>query len=521
VGNVFIITGDKVIGSKQAEFDLDTQQSRYRDAQTVTDTMRIRGKEVLRTDQYTILRRGRMVINDSVVSTLSWGYRQRGIRFGQGSAYSYFSARQKDVLLRGDLGKLVTESISSVYSLDDTVLKGSSATAGDKVTHKPISPQDVATADFSTDNTPYRFKVKTLNIHRHADGFDKIVFKRARATYQGIPYLWSPWLDFGYQEDKRFLTYLGPDIGYNVDYGGLYAGPGWDMRLLDGWLRFSPYISYGGGQRLLAHQDEPASIDPQLGYGVLARYRSPSNHMDFGYSSTLREPIFLGTQQLFGRNQTRLRVGINQYYTNGFFNVERPRQIAEVTDLSFFTFEQMPNWFLRTFVTAGVAKDDFFPNRQRVFFVNPTSTDPITTFRMQLQGQFRTIEPLFYLGNFGAVGALAQTRLALYGTGDVFGMIQGGPFANIVVGPVFSQVRYLYAQTAGQTPFVFDSYYEGRNNLFTINTLDLGKYVTIGAAHSFNLTQDNAKSALMVDQKLFFSGGSENLKFSMADDTVQ
>jgi hypothetical protein len=141
--------------------------------------------------------------------------------------------------------------------------------------------------------------------------------------------------------------------------------------------------------------------------------------------------------------------------------------------------------------------------------------------RPQLQGQLRTVKPLLYLGRYAVLGAITQGKLSLYGTGDVYGIIQGGPYVNVIAGPLFSQVRYTYSQVTGKSPFVFDSYYRGRNNLQTINSLDLGKFITVGATNSLSLNRDNAKDALLVDQKLFLSIGPKNLKFSMAFDTIQ
>lgn len=520
-GHVYIMTRDNVIGCEASDFDFKSNTSWYTQPRTLTDQIRLRADAGVRNDQWLVLKNGRFIINADTVKNFSQAYQRRGLRIGQGAIFSYYTASRKEDLLSGDMGRLMADSDSNVYHMDATVLQRDAA--DEDVLKKPVSPRDVARADYASDQSPYALHTRTVTIRRKKDRYDDISLSRvsAEVTAKGHSLGWlpKPSLDFGYQEDERFLTYLGPDIGYQQDYGGFYAGPGWDARVLKGWLRFSPIVSYGGGRRLTGSNGEADSVDSKFGLGILTHYRSPHNKTDFGYSSTMREPIFLMQQDLFGRQQTRLRVGVNQEYYNGFFGVERPRQVAEVTDLE--TIDLSRNLILRTYVSAGYAKDNFFPNRQRTFFVTPTSGEPVSTARIQLQGQLRTREPLLYMGNFGALGALAQGRLAGYGTGDIYGVFQGGPYLNMVVGPTFTQLRYFYAQEVGETPFVFDTYYRGRNNFQTINTLDLGKHVTIGALHSFNLNQDNARNDLLVDQKFFVTTGSKNLKFTLAYDIVQ
>lgn len=523
LGNVYIINGKNVLGSEQAQINLSTNVSDYVNPRTVGPEYRVQAKTGYRSPQYTILRDGRFVVDNSALEKLNSVYRNQGLRLGIGAVYTYFSARRSGLLLGSALGSLAVDGDSSVYNIDSSILvnkKRRNQLETGEVADKPISPTDVAKANFDLGDTRYRFKVKTVNVYRKKDGFDEIVLNQATLKYPNTPIAFMPQLEFGYQENDNFLTYLGPHTGYNVDYGGFYFGPGFDTRLAKGWLHFSPIVSYGGGKRLRPSGDQPDSIDPQMGYGVLANYRSKNTKADFGFSSTLSEPIFYLQQNLFeGNNNTRLRVGVSQFYRNGFFGIERPQYIAEVTDNR--EFRPWDNWILRTVANVGVAKDEFFPTRQRRFFVDPKAGDPITTGRLELQGQLRPIQPLLYIGDFGAAGVLAQGRLAAYGTGDVFGILQGGPYVNIIAGPVFSQVRYLYGVTSGNTPFVFDSFYRGRNSIETINAIDLGKNVTIGATHSFNLDQNNARGDLIVDEKVFISVGNKAMRFALAFDIIQ
>lgn len=522
VGNVFIISGDRVIGSERAQMDLDKNISQYEKARTVTPNYRILADHVVRTDQFTVMQNGRFVMGAEEFKKVSQVFQRRGgLRFGLGAYFGYFSARTYRTSALGRPNNLLATSAGSLYTLDDTVLTSQAQQNAlqTELQQKPISPRDVVSADFDPEDVRYRLKSRNITVYRKPDKFDEIVFKRTWFRQNNVPLMFMPSFTFGYNEDNHFLTYLGPEIGYNVDYGGLFVGPGWHSRLFNGWVKYAPIISYGGGTRVNSGGNQPSQIDPTPGVGFIGRFRSRTNQTDFGISSTLQIPIFLSEQRLRDDGSLRLRVGANQYFRSGFFALERPKFITELVHNK--NIGPWNNLFIRTYSTLGVARDEFFPTRRGTFFVAPTSNDPITTFRAVTQGQVMTANPLLRIGNFARLGAVAQGRLAFYGTGDVFGIFQGGPYLDVVTGPLLNQVTYLYGQTTGRTPFVFDSYYSGQNSLNLINSLDLGKYVTVGATHSLNLNRDNARRDLVVDQKIFLSFGPRHLRFSLAFDIIQ
>lgn len=519
LGNVFIIKDKNVLGTEEASFDLDKNISYYGKLKSVTEHLQLKAESGQRADTYTILNNGRLLVDEETVLNVVNSMNRQGLRFGTGSIYSYYSASRSRLLNSMQLGRFDVGSDGATLSDSVVMDEEEEEDITGKVVDKPISPNDVIASNLDETDSPYRLKAKVVDVHRDDKGFDEIVFKQATIRYKNVPVLYTPYADFGYIRDQSFLTYLGPDFGYNVDYGGMYLGPGFDFQALGGWFHLSPIVSYGGGRRLRPNRGEPTQIDPQLGYGFLGHFRSPVNQTDFGYSNTLQEPIFLMEQRLFNRkSNTRLRLGAKQFYTNGFFGIERPRLIGEVTH--FKQFRPVKSLMLRTYLSAGAAQDDFFPNRQSRFFVDPTSEEAITTGRLQLQGQLITLEPIVQLGKYGVLGAISQARVSLYGTGDKYLVAQAGPYANLTAGPFFTQLRYYYTQTAGETPFVFDSYFRGRNNIQSINSIDLGKYFTIGAVHGFAVNRDNARGDLLVDRRFFISAGSQSLRFSVAVDVI-
>ena len=79
--------------------------------------------------------------------------------------------------------------------------------------------------------------------NRHEQDFMEYV---ARFLPTAVPRLVHGDADNGF----FLMEYLGPDIGWDPDYGGLYLGPGWDFKAGHrGSVRISPLLTYGGGGR--------------------------------------------------------------------------------------------------------------------------------------------------------------------------------------------------------------------------------------------------------------------------------
>jgi hypothetical protein len=168
-----------------------------------------------------------------------------------------------------------------------------------------------------------------------------------------------------------------------------------------------------------------------------------------------------------------------------------------------------------------VVEDDFFPTGRQSFFVTPQQAQPITTSRFQLQSMLLNTRPILQIKDVFNLGALVQNRLSYYGTGDFFGVLREGPTATLIAGPLFNRVSYLFTQTSGSTPLVFDSYYEGSQTLSTTNSLDLGKNLTIGMLHTLNMNRKNARNDLVVGQIAYLSVGPKSMKLSMSYDLIQ
>jgi hypothetical protein len=88
------------------------------------------------------------------------------------------------------------------------------------------------------------------------------------------------------------------------------------------------------------------------------------------------------------------------------------------------------------------------------------------------------------------------------------------------MGPLQSQLTYFFATTAGESPFIFDGYYQGSKNLLLTNIVKLTDFLAVGAQQNLNLNRENAQSLLAVGNTFFASMGPKDVKFQIAYDFV-
>ncbi|MEZ4574084.1 MAG: hypothetical protein R2857_04000 [Vampirovibrionales bacterium] len=512
-GNVFIFNKEQVTGGTQARYDTDHSALYQKDFRTKTRDYELQAEKSERYDHFQVLTNGRIITDASPLlshNDFQW------MLLGDGASYSFYTARLKDMYMSGDINRI---GLSGPNLLADQGHGIDDPRTGITIPDKTISPADVAAVDFDRVDRKQRIRVKTIKMHQYKGNIDEVRFSHPRVRVGGIPMAYLPYAKFGHNRDEGLTAFLGPDIGYDIDYGGAYFGPSFSRRLGDGFGYISPIVTFGEGRRPGQSVAAFDVVDPQVGAGVLAHYRSRRHYADVGWNSTLADFTALTSTRLFKHNPaTRLRVGWNTDYRNGFFGDERPNLAAEITDQRNFS---MGNFLLQTYASGGGVRDEFFPTGRRTFFVAPTGNEPRATGRLQGQAQLLNVRPLFTIADNVAFNVLAQARVAAYATGDFFGVFRAGPRMTFAAGPFFSNLQYLFTETTGSTPFVFDAYYEGSHNLQNVTSIDLGKHVTVGALHNFNLTSDNARNDLLVGRQFFLSFGPESVKFSIGYDIIQ
>lgn len=369
----------------------------------------------------------------------------------------------------------------------------------------------------------FHIKARSIDIRRRQDGIDDITLQRPTLYYgkhRLFPLLKS---DIVYDEFNQTYSYLGPDIGFDRNLGGMYFGPGWDFQVGRGQLRFSPLLTYGQGVDTTGGRFEQTEAAP--GVGLMAHWRSPRHFVDFGVSSQAGQPILYGQSKLFTEG-TKLQYALNQFSANGFLGMQRPNFIAEITDgRKLFDYK---NFEIDSYVSAGVARDNFFPNNSRRVFVASNGRTITNGGRVQLQLQLINQKPIIEYRSSRAsltMGFRGQAMLAGYYTADngvdSYSILRGGPTLNVGLGRFFnSSLQYWTTATRGQTPFVFDTYFAGAQSVSMVNALRLNNYFSVGLSQMMSLKRDNAQEALLVGNQVFVVVGPPEVKLNLAYDFI-
>jgi hypothetical protein len=379
------------------------------------------------------------------------------------------------------------------------------------------NPAAVETLDKGPQQGSFSMKVKELDLVRNDDGTTDILMKRPTMYFKNRPLL--PMLESKLRADEFSgrVDYLGPDIGFDPNFGGFYAGPGWDFKLGRGSVRLSPVLSYGPSA--VGSDGQRINEGTQAGVGFLGHYRSDNLLMDYGYNSHAGQFIGYGEMRVL-TDSTKLVFSQNQDYANGVVGIERPRFMMQLTDTR--KLAEFKNLELDVHQSLGFARDNFFPNNRTNFFVRSNSPEPTTAGRYQLQAQIINQKPLISLGNFMNVGFRGQALFSAYSTGDALTVLRAGPNVNFnLFNRFYSTIDYFAAQTFGETPFVFDAYFRGSQNMVLNNAIRVSNFLTVGARQDLNLLRENAQDALAVGNAVYALIGPKDIKLNLAFDIIR
>jgi hypothetical protein len=499
-GSVTIVqNGQKTHGS-YAKIDLTRKSALINDYAATVQQVRILAKHSFVNQKYVQYENGRIVLSPSVLQS-AFNNKQSGAK----GADKIQAHAERDIYRDDeDIEHLGDSALEKTELTDDS---GQNATV--------FGNPDAKSSNFS-------YKMKQIDIYRDANGYNRVIGRWPSVSYKGHKLFTMPSTEMSYDEPSQTMEYLGPDIGYDPDYGGFYGGPGWDFRAGEhGSIRVSPLISMGGGGRRIRGGSTYERVSNGPGIGGVVHYRDPQTRLDFGYNSHIGNPVLLGTRKLFD-GKTRLLLSANEDYTGSFLGYERPHYGAMISDTR--KLAQFGKFRVDSYESAGYFKDEFFPNNNKNFFVQPKSSDakPVYAGRVQLQAQLRSTEPLLRVGKVLDFGLQGDIALSGYSTGDMIGLIRGGPTMSLHLGDRFySTGRYYYAATAGDTPFVFDSYYRGRQNLVWSNQVKINNYLSLGLRSDMNLTRDNSQNALLTGNAVYMLVGPKEFKLNLAYDVVR
>lgn len=527
-GNVLIIqNGQKTYGTF-AKVDLTRKSALIRDPLAPVGTIRIKAARGFMANKYIELQRGKLVmpavadmapkVNTSSVATANH--------------YDDAIALANTPLTNSKRAKKAADKAAK-QKAEKASPKAPRETATEKAANSPniyknaLVPQELDMRwDTDKENDSiFKLHAKEVAIKQNDDGTEDVNLSRPTYRFKGIPFARLPQADFGHNGEVNLTEYLGPDIGYDPDYGGFYYGPGWDFKLGKGYARVSPLISYGVGTRRVRNGQQLLQVKG-AGYGGLFHYVDDKNRINIGYNDQVRDPVVYARHK-FGTGKFNLLLTANEDFRNNLVTWERPRYMAQLYDSRTILESEKFNLKIDTFASIGAAKDDYFPTNHQNFFVairNPKS-DPLIAGRAMLQARISNSRPLFSLGSeenvLAQFGWSAIGSVAGYSTGDMVGLVQGGPNMLFNFWDRFRSFNSLnLAATMGESPFVFDSYYRGRANAITMNSVKLHRLFSAGIATNLAPNRDNAQDRLVTANYFFVSVGPDDMKLTLGYDPV-
>ncbi len=337
----------------------------------------------------------------------------------------------------------------------------------------------------------YTIKAKEIIIDAQAE-HDTVTVANADIYLKDIKIGSSGKIKLITNKEQQFVETNMPEIGF-IRHMGVYAGPGFVMGApFGGALKVVPYFNY---------------FEDKAGVGGMARYRNDKNVTEFAISSISEsKTIVRGRQEL--TDTLSLQYGMNGYMDEWFLGDRVSGKLLEAIYQKAYRVDDI-GLNIEHRISGGVAQD--FDSHW-------------STMRFRWMGQ--ADKPLWYYGddvnNRYAVFELStQGSAALYGNGDTLALLRVGPRLRIETDRWIQTLGYFYTAKHGDTPFEFDRYRYGTNNVYLTEGLKLNKYLSVMWSGSFALNRDSWDDKLMQENRFYVMVGPEDIKFTLGYDTVR
>lgn len=338
-----------------------------------------------------------------------------------------------------------------------------------------------------------KYVIKTKEIVIDAKGeHDTVTIRNADIFLKDMKVATAGKIKLITNKEQQYVETDMPEIGFLRQFG-TYAGPGFSFEgPFGGAIKLVPLVNVFRGN---------------VGAGGMIRYKNAKNITEFAMSSANEsKAILIGEQDI--TDNMSIRYGMNGYQNEWFMGDRAPGGIAELTYRKKYDLEDIGVRFEHR-LSGGIARD----------FDSHWST---ARFRWMAQAD----KPIWYYGddvnNRYAVFELStQAVTGVYGNGDTLGLLRVGPRLRTETDRWIQTLGYFYTARHGDSPFVFDKYMYGTNNLYISEGLKLNKYLSVMWAGSLALNKDAWDGKLMQENRFFVMVGPEDIKFTLGYDTVR
>jgi len=344
--------------------------------------------------------------------------------------------------------------------------------------------------------SPYKIKAKEVLIESRKD-HDSFTLKNADLYYKKFKLLTVNTIELFADKEMNYVEANVPlSIGSLNDFGE-YVGLGYTFKLPAGAnLRVAPALVY----------------DDDLGVGAFATLKTKRLKVDAAWATSSENLILDGEYRFTPK--IRAEFGRHAYKDEDFLGSKRAGHLAQLVYDDTFNVKDLNAIFKQRF-TAGYASD---------YVKKHQEDNNFGTMRLRWQSQLS--KSIFGVSNKEQdmtldFGAYAQTVATLYGTGDTFGLVRGGPYISSRIKNWKSNIGYAIGGTHGRSPFKFDEYTYGKSAIDIDESLKLCKYLSLGYRGTISPLEDNSDGDLLTENRFYAIIGPEDAKLALSYDTIR
>lgn len=397
-------------------------------------------------------------------------------------------------------GKMLSEN-SYILNLQTRMI------GGNHFNSMIIDDDDKSSISNDIGETAVNIKADEIIVNAKRD-HDTITLKKAQIRYGDVGLFKLRSFTAHTNKKHEFFEANYPELGSRARIG-MFAGPGFvfDTPLQDGsTLKVIPMVTSKDG----------------FGIGGFLKYRSATNHTDFGYSSGPDVFILKGRQYL--DDKLYFQYGSNSYLDNWWLG---PRMAKYDAELIYKDESVVPSTigegldlrFRHRFGVGYMHNSDY--NRSGEHIVSSNMGTLRTRYMAEIDQSIFKYEDKEKLRKID-LGILMQGSAALYGTGDTQFIGRIGP-------RIRSQYKYwmqdlMFYTSAYQdgTPMqMYDCYRYGHANLYLREALRVNKYLTVAWSGSATMTGDAPNGEIFQENTFIIALGPDDFKVNMGYDFIR
>jgi lipopolysaccharide export system protein LptA len=307
--------------------------------------------------------------------------------------------------------------------------------------------------------------------------------------------------------DTRFK---GPVIGNRERIGGFALGPRFYHETKPGIFSFVPIIQLGNG--------------PAFGGGGIASFNTPGDTtaLMIGYGSLYNRVIGSAHQEIIGK-KLQANVLVNQFQTDNVFGSSQVGQLYELASDFRLFFPFIDEKGMRVRFSGDWAKDNielFSAQRREDLSFEREEGKPReehSGFKTEVQTSFYT-EPVARYGNElynASLRGRGQGALRFYDTGDFMSIARFGPALEARVDNFSFEVDYLFAAIAGESPFLYDQFFDGNQSFVFDGDYKVNQWFSIGTSMTYNVDRSR-----VVRNEVRTEVGPQDFKVRLSYDTI-